>query len=125
MLYDLSLDAGLYQASLVHQVHIDIAQTSAMLAPYSIIPTFLAIGAKLWFAMAGDTVQRYQPFIAMVKKPTELYRSISVEFLNTPLTLVSLKALRSSHWLLALVGAAAFSSEVCTFNTLPRNNLIH
>jgi hypothetical protein len=125
MLYDLSLDAGLYQASLVHQVHIDIAQTSAMLAPYSIIPTFLAIGAKLWFAMAGDTVQRYQPFIAMVKKPTELYRSISVEFPNTPLTLVSLKALRSSHWLLALVGAAAFSSEVCTFNTLPQNVLIH
>jgi hypothetical protein len=121
MLYNLSLDAGLYQASLVHQVHIDIAQTSAMLAPYSIIPTLLAISVKLWFAIAGDTVQRYQPFIAMVKKPTELYRSVSADYLNTPLTLVSLRALRSSHWLLALVGAAAFSGELCTFNTLPRN----
>lgn len=116
VLYDMSLEAGLYQTSLLYQMHINLFQTSATLAPYSIIPTSLAIGAKLWFAMAAGIVQQYQPFISMVKQPKELYKSISVEYLNTPTALVSLKALRSSHWLLALVGVAAFACEACRFN---------
>ncbi|KAI4718179.1 hypothetical protein E4T48_05639 [Aureobasidium sp. EXF-10727] len=115
VLYNLSSKTGLYQTSLVYQIHIDLAQVSATLAPYSIIPTFLAIGAKLWFEMASDTIQRYQPFIAMIRIPTELSKSVSVDYLNTPTALVSFKALRSSHWLLALVGAGALATEACTF----------
>ncbi|KAI4726287.1 hypothetical protein E4T49_05920 [Aureobasidium sp. EXF-10728] len=114
VLYNLSSKKGLYQTSLVYQIHIDLAQASTTLAPYSIIPTFLAIAAKLWFAMASDTVQRYQPFIAMIKIPTEVSKSVSVEYLNTPTALVFLKALRSSHWLLALVGAGALATEAFT-----------
>ncbi|CAD0087627.1 unnamed protein product [Aureobasidium vineae] len=114
VLYNLSSKTGLYQTSLVYQIHIDLAHASATLAPYSVIPTFLAIGAKLWFAMASDTVQRYQPFLAMIKTPTELSKSVSVEYLNTPTALVSLKALRSSHWLLALLGAGTLATEAFT-----------
>lgn len=125
VLYELSLEAGLHQTSLLYQMHINLAQTSATLAPYSIIPTLLAIGAKLWFAVAADVVQRYQPFITMVNRPMELYKSVSVEYLNTPTALVSLKALKSSHWLLALVGVAAFASEACRFNAPWSNIIIH
>jgi hypothetical protein len=106
-------------------MHFNLAETSATLAPYSIIPTFVAIGAKLWFAMAADVVQRYQPYVTMITKPTELYRSVSVEYLNTPTALVSLKAVRSSHWLLASIGAATFLSEACTFNEPPQHVPIH
>lgn len=125
VLYNLSLEAGLYQKALLYQMRIDLAQGSATLAPYSILPTLLAIGAKLWFAMAADVVERYQPFIAMVDRPAELFKSVSVEYLNTPTALVSLKALRSSHWLLALVGAAAFASEACRFNTSLQHIMVY
>ena len=97
VLYNLSLEAVLYQTALLYQMRIDLAQNSATLAPYSIIPTLLAIGAKIWFAIAADVVQRYQPFIAMVDRPAELFKSVSVEYPNTPTALVPLKALRSSH----------------------------
>jgi hypothetical protein len=114
VLYHLSREAGLYQTSLVYQLHVKIAQHSATLAPYSIVPTLFAIGAKIWFALAAETIQKYQPFIAMVKRPTTLSESVSIEYLNTPIALVTLKALRCSHWLLALVGAGAFATEACT-----------
>ncbi|KAH0367722.1 hypothetical protein KCU65_g4437, partial [Aureobasidium melanogenum] len=114
VLYWLSLTTGLHQAPVLYQMHVNLAQASATLAPYSIVPTLLAICAKLWFAVAGDTVQRYQPYITMIRRPTELSKSISVEYMNTPTTLVSLKALKCSHWLLALIGAGAFATEAFT-----------
>jgi hypothetical protein len=116
VLYDVSRKTGLHQASFLYRMHINFAQTSATLAPYSIIPTFLAIGAKLWFAMAGDVVQRYQPFIMMVRKPTQLSKCVSAECCGVPTALVSFRALGYPHWLLASVGAAVFFSEARRFN---------
>ncbi|THZ06847.1 hypothetical protein D6C93_01292 [Aureobasidium pullulans] len=114
VLYRLSSSTGLYQTSVAYQLQLHIAQTTATLAPYTIVPTFLAIGAKLWFAMVTDSVQKYQPFVAMMGRPAKLSESISVEYHNTPTALVSLKALKSSHWLLALLGVGAFASEAFT-----------
>ncbi|KAL2028246.1 hypothetical protein VTO58DRAFT_110934 [Aureobasidium pullulans] len=111
VLYRLSSSTGFYQTSVAYQLQLHIAQTTATLAPYTIVPTFLAIGAKLWFAMVTDSVQKYQPFVAMMGRPAKFYESISVEYHNTPTALVSLKALKSSHWLLALLGVGAFASE--------------
>ncbi|THY01364.1 hypothetical protein D6D03_05878 [Aureobasidium pullulans] len=115
VLYRLSSSTGFYQTSVAYQLQLHIAQTTATLAPYTIVPTFLAIGAKLWFAMVTDSVQKYQPFVAMMGRPAKLSESISVEYHNTPTALVSLKALKSSHWLLALLGVGAFASEACKF----------
>ncbi|TIA16947.1 hypothetical protein D6C81_05754 [Aureobasidium pullulans] len=114
VLYRLSSSTGFYQTPVAYQLQLHIAQTTATLAPYTIVPTFLAIGAKLWFAMVTDSVQKYQPFVAMMGRPANLSESISVEYHNTPTALVSLKALKSSHWLLALLGVGAFASEAFT-----------
>ncbi|THX54559.1 hypothetical protein D6D06_05427 [Aureobasidium pullulans] len=110
VLYRLSSSTGFYQTSVAYQLQLHIAQTTATLAPYTIVPTFLAIGAKLWFAMVTDSVQKYQPFVAMMGRPAKLSESISVEYHNTPTALVSLKALKSSHWLLALLVTVSMSA---------------
>ncbi|THX45265.1 hypothetical protein D6D08_10427, partial [Aureobasidium pullulans] len=114
VLYRLSSSTGFYQTSVAYQLQLHIAQTTATLAPYTIVSTFLAIGAKLWFATVTDSVQKYQPFVAMMGRPAKLSESISVEYHNAPTALVSLKALKSSHWLLALLGVGAFASEAFT-----------
>jgi hypothetical protein len=59
-----------------------------------------------------------------VKHPTNLFKSVPVESLNTPTAFVSIEALKSSHWLLAFVGAAAITSEACKLEALSHEMLI-
>lgn len=112
-LYTMSVTAGLHQAPFVYRINLDILQRPATLAPYRILPTILALVVKLWFGAAGDTLKLLQPYISMVKGPVPLDKSVLAEYVNTPIAVVTPKALRNTHWTLALVGLGALATEFC------------
>ncbi|KAI4723658.1 hypothetical protein E4T48_00056 [Aureobasidium sp. EXF-10727] len=113
-LYQISRTSGVHQAPFVYEFKTQIFNTAATLAPYSILPTLLAVGVKLWIAAVGDTLKRLQPYITMAKAPTLVADSVLVEYLNTPTALVTLKAVKHSHWILALAGLGALATELFT-----------
>ena len=112
-LYAVSCTAGIHQTAFVYQLSLNVLDLSTTLAPYSIIPTLLAVGVKLWFGAAADTLKMLQPYISLMKSPTTAPDSLLAEYVNTPISLASAKALKHSHWMLALVGLGAFATEVC------------
>ncbi|THX43800.1 hypothetical protein D6D10_00823 [Aureobasidium pullulans] len=114
VLYNLSRTGRLSQALLVDQLNIDVLELSTTLTPYSIIPTLIAVAVKLWFRASAETFKRLQPFVSIADSPSSTSDSVSAEYANTPIALVSIKALKHSHWILALIGAGAFVTEAFT-----------
>ncbi|KAI5203569.1 hypothetical protein E4T39_04140 [Aureobasidium subglaciale] len=113
-LYILSREGRLHQTVLVKALNLHALKLSTTLTPYSIIPTLIAVGLKLWFKAAAETFKRLHPFISMVKSPAPVSASISAEYANTPITFVTIKAFKHSHWLLALIGVGALVTEAFT-----------
>ncbi|KAK6002785.1 hypothetical protein QM012_001535 [Aureobasidium pullulans] len=114
VLYIVSVTAGLHQAPFVYRIDAHILETATTLAPYKIVPTLLALIAKLWFGAVGDALKLLQPYISMVKAPVAADKSILVEYVNTPIALAATKALNNAHWTLALVALGALASEFFT-----------
>lgn len=112
-LFVISCTTGISRSPFVYQISLEFLNKQTTLALYSIIPTLLALGVKLWFGAIGDTLKLLQPYASMVAHPAPAYKSVLAEYVNTPVALVSGKALRNSHWTLAFVGFGAFATEVC------------
>ncbi|KAI5274808.1 hypothetical protein E4T47_02330 [Aureobasidium subglaciale] len=113
-LYILSREGRLHQTVLVKGLNLHALELSTTLTPYSIIPTLIAVGLKLWFKAAAETFKRLQPFISMAKSPSPASKSASAEYTNTPIIFVTIKALKHSHRLLALIGVGALVTEAFT-----------
>jgi hypothetical protein len=107
----MSSKVGLHQAPFIYQMNLEILQKSTILAPYKILPTLLALGVKLWFGAVGDTLRLLQPYISIVKRPVPTTKSVLAEYVNTPLAMVTTKAINNAHWTLALVGLGALATE--------------
>lgn len=112
-LYVMARTVRIHQSALVYETSIRVFDNTTRLAPYSIIPTLIALGLKLWFSAVGDTMKRFQPFLSMAKNPTVARESLLAEYSNTPLVLISAKASRHSHRILASVGLGAIATEAC------------
>jgi hypothetical protein len=46
-----------------------------------------------------------------VKSPVPTTKSVLAEYINTPIAVVTTKALSNAHWTLALVGLGALATE--------------
>lgn len=112
-LYITSIRGGLIQKALVYQFNFTIASSLTTFAPYSIIPTVFAVAVKLWFGAIEETFRRLQPFAAMSRTPAPVSQSVQVAYGGIPAVVTPIKALRNSHWLLALVGLGAIGTEIC------------
>ncbi|KAI4719200.1 hypothetical protein E4T48_04508 [Aureobasidium sp. EXF-10727] len=110
VLYSMSRADGLYQSAFVYQLNFSVGN----FAPYSVFPTLLAVLVKLWFGAIGDTLKRLEPYVSMTQKPAALSRSVLVEYVNTPIAIATFKAVKHSHWALALVGLGALATEAFT-----------
>ena len=119
-LYIISRTDGLHQSPFVFRRHLSIFQAAANFAPYSIIPTILAVAVKLWFGAIGESLKRLQPYISMLKGPKSLSDCVLVEYANAPIALITVKAIRHSHLILALVGVGALATEACKLSILIR-----
>lgn len=113
ILFHISHTTGLHQSAFIFREKLKLYKAVATFTPYSVIPTTLALGIKLWFAALGDASKRLQPYVSMLKQPTPLMKSVLTEYANTPTALISAKAISNAHWLLALIGVGAFATEVC------------
>lgn len=113
VLYTTSRTTGIHQSPFVYQMKMSILNSTTTLAPYSILPTLLALGVKLWFGAIGDTLKLLQPYVSMVKAPVPVTTSVLAEYVNTPIVMISVKAWRNSHLILAFVGFGALAAETC------------
>jgi len=106
--------SGLYQSFLVSGVNIKVDSKSLeSLAPYSIIPTLIAVCVKLWWSSVDETFRRLQPYISMAQDQTQSTKATTLSYLNSPLGWAAGKAARHRHWLLTIVAVGAVLSEIC------------
>jgi hypothetical protein len=84
------------------------------LAPYSVIPTLLAVCVKLWRGSIDDTFRRLQPYISMAQGPVPVSRGSNLSYINSPVLWIVGKAISNKHFLLALVTIGTLLSEVRT-----------
>jgi hypothetical protein len=111
-LYTISRTIGIHQSAFVYEKSFSLFEHARKFAPFSILPTFIAVGVKLWIAAIGDTLKRFQPFISMVDAPSTVERSLLAEYANTPLVLIPLKAAKHNHRVLVLIGLGALATEI-------------
>ncbi|RDW82963.1 hypothetical protein BP5796_04454 [Coleophoma crateriformis] len=108
-------NTGLYQQFLVSSVNVNIDNTSIQaLAPYSILPTFVAVMVKLWWGSVDETFRRLQPYISLAKNPTSNAKGTTLSYISSPLVWAAVKAGKHRHWLLAGVATGALLGEVFT-----------
>ncbi|KAF1943901.1 hypothetical protein EJ02DRAFT_510651 [Clathrospora elynae] len=112
--YAVSRKRPLYQGAFVYQSDVRIGNLDiTTLAPYSIIPTLVAVGIKLWWTTIDSAYRRLSPFLAMARSPTlKASQGANLSYMTTPILWITLLALRKGHWLLALVTFGTLTSEI-------------
>ena len=111
-MYNASQGHGLYQRALVAQTDVKVGNYRfGNLAPYSIIPTLVAVFVKLWWEVLDDAFRTLMPFLSALNRPQKASRLASFSYAATPILWVSAKAAKRKHWLLTLVTLGTFTSE--------------
>jgi hypothetical protein len=111
--YRISEGPGLSQSAFVYSENISVGgRLITSFAPYSIIPTLIAVLVKLWWEVVEETFRRLTPFLAMVQGPRKPSDGAALSYITTPILWVTFVAAKKKHWLLALVTFGAFSAEV-------------
>lgn len=108
--------AALYQTIFVYQKTFSLGSgVTADLAPYSVLPTLLAVIVKLWWGALDSTFRRLQPYVSMARRPTKAPEGLTLSYIDSVMLWASWKAFKNSHWLLALISMGAFFTEVCKY----------
>ncbi|KUJ17961.1 uncharacterized protein LY89DRAFT_781079 [Mollisia scopiformis] len=107
--------SGIHQSFLVSGIDFKIDNRSLeALAPYSIIPTLIAVGIRLWWGSIDETFRRLQPYVSMAHNQSESMKMTVLSYVSAPLVWAAVKAVPYRHWLLVIVAAGAFLSEIFT-----------
>lgn len=114
ILFAFSRGPGLYESAFVYQLNVSIFKSPvATLAPYSIVPTLVAVTVSLWWGSLEETFRRLQPFVTMTKEPTAISCGATLSYASSYLLWAAAKAISKSHWVLALVCMGAFFAQIC------------
>ncbi|KAI1425350.1 hypothetical protein F5Y12DRAFT_714398 [Xylaria sp. FL1777] len=116
-LYWYSDAVGLYQTAFVYAFDISVGGLDlGDVNPASLITTIVAVSIGLWWASLDTTLRRIQPYLVLAKK--SITRSGSegalISYISSYLLWATWRALKRSHWVLALVCTGAFLSEILT-----------
>ncbi|EXJ77095.1 hypothetical protein A1O3_10253 [Capronia epimyces CBS 606.96] len=115
VLFVLAHTAGLYESAFTYQT--DLLPSSSDLftfAPYSIVPTLLAVVISLWWDDLDGAFRRLQPYVTMAHKAVPAAPNIGLSYLATHPVGSVVKAVRNGHLLVALVSAGAILTQVFT-----------
>lgn len=116
VLYHYAQLQQLHQKAFVYQTSIRIGERSyGSLAPYSVVPTLIAVGIGLWWGVIDTTFRRIQPFVSMAKRAVPQSSGVALSYASSYLLWASVKALLRRHWLLAIVCSGTFLSQICTY----------
>lgn len=114
VLFAFSRGPGLYESAFVYQLNVSIFKSPvATLAPYSIVPTLVAVTVSLWWGSLEATFRRLQPFVTMTKEPTAISCGATLSYASSYLLWAVAKAISKRHWVLALVCMGAFFTQIC------------
>ncbi|CZR68661.1 uncharacterized protein PAC_18560 [Phialocephala subalpina] len=117
---------GLYETGLVYSHSITFKNLYVTsLAPYSIIPTLVAVGVRFWWRGLESTFKRVQPYVSMAKRPVALSAGPALSYNTLPPVYSVWKAARHRHWLLAFVciGAALVDVFTVSMSALWQRNI--
>jgi hypothetical protein len=112
VLYHFAVRNKLYKTAFVYRATIHMLQ-SAKFAPYSILPTLLAVGVELVWDSIESTIRRLQPYLSMTKKPTPIKDGSGLSYQSSYLAWSALKALKHKHWLLAMISTGSVVCKIC------------
>lgn len=114
VLYHFAEGSRLYQKFFVYQPNISIFnKTVPTVAPFSIIPTLIAVGIGLWWSAIDDNFRRLQPFLAMANGRPTFSRGINLSYQSTYWVWAAFKSARNRHWLLFMVTLGATLTPIC------------
>lgn len=115
VLYWYSQHGSLSQTAFVYEARVKIAgPTYGKLAPYSIVPTLLAVAIGLWWASMDAVFRQAQPFIDQARAPIASRSGSGMSYQSTYLLWAAFRALLRHYWLLALVSTGAFLAQILT-----------
>jgi hypothetical protein len=115
ILYSIFCHTGISRMPLISSPTLDNDDTTlTALAPYSIIPTLMAVGVKLWWNSLDAAFRRLQPFVSMAQGPTLSSKGTKLSYANSPSLWIAGKALSNHHFLLALITTCTVLSDICT-----------
>ena len=99
ILFAFSHGPGLYESAFVYQLNVSIFKSPvATLAPYSIVPTLVAVTVSLWWGSLEETFRRLQPFVTMTKEPTAISCGATLSYASSYLLWAAAKAISKRHW---------------------------
>ncbi|KIW10142.1 hypothetical protein PV08_11103 [Exophiala spinifera] len=114
-LFTLAQTVGLYESAFTYETDLVPSDSSLFtFAPYSIVPTLLAVIIGLWWDGLDDTFRRLQPFVTMSRKALPVSPIIGLSYMPTYSVVSVIKALRNRHEYVALVSTAAILVQVLT-----------
>ncbi|KAI9929420.1 hypothetical protein MW887_000890 [Aspergillus wentii] len=115
VLYHYARDSNLYHKAFVYQASVTIFHKSLpTVAPFSMIPTIIAVGIGLWWSALDDSFRRLQPFIAMAKGRPSLSEGVGLSYQSSYWIWGPAKAAMNTHWLLFLVTSGTALSPIFT-----------
>jgi hypothetical protein len=112
--YVLSKRKPLYEATFVYSSDINLGKANiTTLAPYSIIPTVIAVSVKLWWTTIDSAYRRLTPLLSMaISASPRSSKSPCISYVTTPIAWITIVAAKRRHWLLFVVTFGALTSEV-------------
>ncbi|KAI0096452.1 hypothetical protein GGR51DRAFT_567199 [Nemania sp. FL0031] len=108
---------GLYQTAFVYAFDVSVGGLDlGDVNPASLITTIVAVIIGLWWGSLDTVLRRIQPYLVLAKRPITRSGSeaVSISYVSSYLLWATWRAIKRSHWVLALVCTGAFLSEILT-----------
>jgi len=113
VLFILSHTTGLYQSAFTYQTEFSSSEIFTF-APYSIVPTLVAVAVVMWWESIDNTFCRLQPYVTMAQQVVPISPALGMTYISTLSIGSMLRAMGNGHWLVALVSFGAVLGQVLT-----------
>ena len=102
----------LYETAFVYSSDIKFGETNlTTMATYSIIPTLIAVGIKLWWTTIDSAYRRLTPFLTMViSARSRSAKSPCISYVTLPIAWIAIVVAQRRHWLLFMVTFGTLTS---------------
>ncbi|KAF2258991.1 hypothetical protein CC78DRAFT_503810 [Lojkania enalia] len=103
----------LYQKAFVWQASLPIFNKRiSTIAPYSVIPTILAVLVGLWWDSMDKHFRSLQPYLSMSKTTPDLAHGAGLQYQTSYWIWAAFRAARNRHWLLLIITFGTTLSQV-------------
>ena len=116
VLYRYAEASDLYQTAFVYQFNVSFLSASmSSIAPFSMIPTIIAVLIGLWWSTIDENFRRLQPYLSMAKDDPPYRQGLDLSYQTSYWFWAASKAAFNKHWLLFLVTLGSTLTPVCAF----------